>query len=419
LKDDSGISLQWYQGKLECSFHTTVFLENEASGITLNNIIPQGRKLITDISFCEEDTKFPPKDKLSFLPNRILTGVEIFPNNNAEYPLDRPRKFNAIEVIITNPIITHVRIVDGIRQGKLFGDIYFRLEKAYDNSVHRFQSISNDSSNIPVRSGSSLLGNFDDLRSNNGCNILGIFKRFYLNKSVLTNDQNSSLEQRGGCLSLSFPPVNVPSNRVGCMPAIGGGAGCFNVFRIGCGGIVLILLLLGFLSIVMRACSETAISNEEKEDIEKTEEKVDIDPWIEDSDNRQDKVDDTGRVQRKFKTIIIPNLQFKEKSAQLLPGTKSNLDKLSLYLLQNLELNALIIGHTDAKGDDQLNLILSQKRAKAVMDYLIFNGVSAERLESMGKGETEPLVQEESAEERLMNRRVEVTFFNRFNSSKW
>jgi MYXO-CTERM domain-containing protein len=66
-------------------------------------------------------------------------------------------------------------------------------------------------------------------------------------------------------------------------------------------------------------------------------------------------------------------------------------------------------GHTDSRGDSDHNLALSQRRADAVREYLIVNGISQKRIESKGYGETKPLADNLTQSGREENRRVEFT----------
>jgi outer membrane protein OmpA-like peptidoglycan-associated protein len=67
-----------------------------------------------------------------------------------------------------------------------------------------------------------------------------------------------------------------------------------------------------------------------------------------------------------------------------------------------------VYGHTDSTGADQYNMDLSQRRADAVSRYLISRGVSSARLQAKGMGESYPVADNNTAEGRAKNRRVEV-----------
>ncbi len=85
------------------------------------------------------------------------------------------------------------------------------------------------------------------------------------------------------------------------------------------------------------------------------------------------------------------------------------LDEIAQWLLDNPERGALIEGYTDARGTDAYNLALSQRRANAVRDYLIGNGVAESRLEAIGKGKGSFTEGNTKAEVYQQNRRVVIT----------
>ena len=67
----------------------------------------------------------------------------------------------------------------------------------------------------------------------------------------------------------------------------------------------------------------------------------------------------------------------------------------------------MIIGHTDADGSEDTNLSLSQKRAAAVKEALVnVYGIADNRLQTLGKGESEPLGDNNTTEGKAQNRRV-------------
>ena len=70
--------------------------------------------------------------------------------------------------------------------------------------------------------------------------------------------------------------------------------------------------------------------------------------------------------------------------------------------------NFIIEGHTDSVGTDKSNQILSERRAHAVLDYLVANGISDDRLSHVGYGEAQPIDNNKTRAGRANNRRVEV-----------
>ncbi len=84
------------------------------------------------------------------------------------------------------------------------------------------------------------------------------------------------------------------------------------------------------------------------------------------------------------------------------------LDKVVKLMQQNPNLKIELSGHTDSKGDDKYNQVLSQKRAEAVVNYLIKNGIAATRLIAKGYGETQPVAANDTDANRALNRRTEL-----------
>lgn len=83
------------------------------------------------------------------------------------------------------------------------------------------------------------------------------------------------------------------------------------------------------------------------------------------------------------------------------------LDKVEEAMLANESLHLKISGHTDNTGDHDMNLKLSEKRAQAVKKYLVDHGMTADRIEAKGYGDTQPIEDNSTAEGRKHNRRVE------------
>ncbi len=90
--------------------------------------------------------------------------------------------------------------------------------------------------------------------------------------------------------------------------------------------------------------------------------------------------------------IMLKNIYFDEGSPELPEGAKPELERLLQILLDNPLMKIEIGAHADDNGDETENLILSQKRAEAVMKYLVENKVPEENLTSTGFGKNKPLV---------------------------
>jgi outer membrane protein OmpA-like peptidoglycan-associated protein len=87
----------------------------------------------------------------------------------------------------------------------------------------------------------------------------------------------------------------------------------------------------------------------------------------------------------------VPTIYFDFDKANLRPVHKTELERLALYLQRMSGLNLQIQGHTDQRGNEDYNMKLSERRAKAVMDYLIKRGVEVDRMDSEWMGKTKPV----------------------------
>ncbi|NLJ51652.1 MAG: OmpA family protein [Alcaligenaceae bacterium] len=87
------------------------------------------------------------------------------------------------------------------------------------------------------------------------------------------------------------------------------------------------------------------------------------------------------------------------------------LDKLVEEMNMRQELRVRIVGHTDSSGDDIQNQILSLNRSNSVARYLIAQGLRSSRIELEGRGSIDPLVSNDSRQNRLINRRIELYLY--------
>lgn len=100
-------------------------------------------------------------------------------------------------------------------------------------------------------------------------------------------------------------------------------------------------------------------------------------------------------------------IQFERAKADIDRKSFPTLDRLGKLANDCPEFKIAIEGHTDAEGTDERNQKLSDRRARAVADYLIRVGVSTDRLTSVGYGATRPIAPNDTAENRAKNRRIE------------
>jgi OOP family OmpA-OmpF porin len=106
--------------------------------------------------------------------------------------------------------------------------------------------------------------------------------------------------------------------------------------------------------------------------------------------------------------IISYGIQFDINSDELKPESYSTLKVIADLLKENPEIRLQIVGHTDSDGDDASNLDLSKRRGASVKNELVNKfACDAARLESDGKGESEPVADNNSAVNKAKNRRVE------------
>lgn len=118
-------------------------------------------------------------------------------------------------------------------------------------------------------------------------------------------------------------------------------------------------------------------------------------------------VDENGCAIEK-QTVTLRNIEFDFNSARLRSISNSSLDEAVRFLGGQPKVRLEIDGHTDNVGSDAANLKLSRERAEAVKSYLIAHGVDASRLIANGRGETQPLMSNDSESGRQANRRVEM-----------
>ncbi|MEK6480687.1 OmpA family protein [Catalinimonas sp. 4WD22] len=108
----------------------------------------------------------------------------------------------------------------------------------------------------------------------------------------------------------------------------------------------------------------------------------------------------------KGKETVLNNIFFDVDKYKIKEISKPELNKVVNFLQENPEISITINGHTDNQGSAEYNLDLSSKRAKAVYDYIVQAGISEERLQYRGYGQSKPVTTNDTEEDRQKNRRI-------------
>jgi OOP family OmpA-OmpF porin len=106
--------------------------------------------------------------------------------------------------------------------------------------------------------------------------------------------------------------------------------------------------------------------------------------------------------------VVLEGVNFEYDSATLTGHAMQILDGVAKTLKEQPDQKVTISGHTDSRGSDAYNQKLSERRAQAVVDYLVSQGVNAGNLSAMGHGENMPVETNDTEAGRAANRRVEM-----------
>jgi outer membrane protein OmpA-like peptidoglycan-associated protein len=117
------------------------------------------------------------------------------------------------------------------------------------------------------------------------------------------------------------------------------------------------------------------------------------------------------RVGEGIQVTFASGLLYDYDSDEVRPEAADNLRKLAASLGKYPNTDLLIVGHTDSAGTSGYNQRLSERRARSASDFLAGQAVTASRLRSSGRGETEPVGTNSTEAGRQLNRRVEVAIY--------
>ncbi len=105
-------------------------------------------------------------------------------------------------------------------------------------------------------------------------------------------------------------------------------------------------------------------------------------------------------------------INFATASAEIPEANKPILDQAAALMKRAPQVQLTVKGHTDAVGNAEANKALSQKRAQAIMDYLVKQGVDPAQLQAVGYGSEQPVADNATDEGQFKNRRIEFEVLN-------
>ena len=105
---------------------------------------------------------------------------------------------------------------------------------------------------------------------------------------------------------------------------------------------------------------------------------------------------------------MVLNIKFKSSKATIDDENIEGLKNFAQFLKDNPGYQVIVYGHTDNSGSKELNETLSQDRANAVVDGLVRYGIDKFRFTAIGKGDSEPIADNDTPEGRAQNRRIEI-----------
>jgi peptidoglycan-binding protein ArfA len=114
-------------------------------------------------------------------------------------------------------------------------------------------------------------------------------------------------------------------------------------------------------------------------------------------------------LQADISGLLRTPINFDTDGFSLTPGSEQLLTQVAGKLTACPDPRVSVTGYTDNTGNDAINIPLSENRAKSVADYLVSQGVAADRVTSNGVGSSQPIASNDTLEGRAQNRRVEIT----------
>ena len=111
---------------------------------------------------------------------------------------------------------------------------------------------------------------------------------------------------------------------------------------------------------------------------------------------------------KKGRRYALNGVNFEQSQTTMLKGSETKLREVLSFMTNNPRVTIEVIGHTDRTGDERQNQRLSEFRARAVANWLFNNGISPDRIQTSGKGSSEPVADNNTEEGKAQNRRIEI-----------
>lgn len=116
-----------------------------------------------------------------------------------------------------------------------------------------------------------------------------------------------------------------------------------------------------------------------------------------------------ANLQGDINALLKTPISFATDGFTVSSGSRQALSQVAEKLKGCTDVKVSVVGHTDSSGNDAINNPLSQSRAKAVADYLVSQGIAADRISSRGAGAGQPIAPNDTPQGKAQNRRVEIT----------
>ena len=110
------------------------------------------------------------------------------------------------------------------------------------------------------------------------------------------------------------------------------------------------------------------------------------------------------------KVVVLKGVNFDFNKSTLRPESYPVLDENLAILQSRPKMTITIVGHTDSDGNDAYNQKLSLSRATTVMQYFSQKGIAPDRMQAVGKGESNPVADNKTETGKAQNRRIEIEF---------